>query len=51
VALFTHGHAMQQVGDSNPGRSTIVGGIFHPTKQLVRISPPNMPYIVNSEFV
>ena len=49
VELFTHGydHAGREVGGSNPGRGTIVGGGFHPTKQLARFSPPNMSYIVN----
>ena len=35
-------------GGPNPGCSTIVGGIFHPTKQLAMFSPPNISYIVNS---
>jgi len=33
------------------GSGTIVGGAFHPTRQLVRFSPPNMPYLVNSKFI
>ena len=32
--------------ESRP-RHYSIGGVFHPTKQLVRFSPPNMPYIVN----
>jgi len=38
-------------GDSNPGRGTVVGGVFHLTKQLARFSPPNMAYILNSKFI
>jgi len=35
------------VGGSNPSRGITLGGVFHPTRQLARFSPPNMPYIVN----
>jgi len=28
----------------------IDGGVFHPTRQLARFSPQNMPYILNSIF-
>ena len=31
-----------EVGCSNPGRGTIVGGVFRPTRQLAMFSPPNM---------
>ena len=34
--LLTHGHDVWEVGGSNPGRGTIVGGVFHPTRQLAR---------------
>jgi len=30
---------------------TIVGGVFHPNKQLARFSPPNMPYIIEYKFI
>ena len=49
--FLTHGHAVRGVRGSNPGRDTIAGGVFHPTRQLAKFSPPNMPYIVNSEFI
>jgi len=32
--FLTHGHDRREVGGSNPGRGTIVGGIFHPTREL-----------------
>ena len=52
MGLFTHGygHAVWEVGGSNPSHGTIVG-VFHPTRQLVRFSSPNMPYIVNDKFL
>jgi len=37
-------------GGSNPSLITLVG-VFHPTKQLARFSPLNMPYIANSKFI
>ena len=45
---LVHDRAVREVGASNPGPGTIVRGIFHPTKQLARSSPPN---IVNDKFV
>ena len=53
VELFTYDycHAMREVGGSNPGRGTIVGGVFHPTGQLAKFSPTNMSYILNSKFI
>jgi hypothetical protein len=52
VRLFTYGygHAVREVGGSNPCCDTIVGGVFHPTRQLARFSAPNMPIILNSKF-
>jgi len=47
----THGHAVLEVGGSNPGRGTKVAGVFHPNRQLARFSTPNTPYIVNYKFV
>jgi len=38
-------------GSTNPGRGTIDGGVFHPTSQVLRFSPPNMPSIVNFKFI
>ena len=38
---------VREVGGSNPGCGTTVGGIFHPTRQMARFSPPNMSSIVN----
>jgi len=49
--FLTNGHAVLEVGGSNPRRGTILGGAFHPTKQLAKFSPPNMPSIVNSNFI
>ena len=49
--FLTHGHAVREVGGSNPGCGTIVGGDFHPPSQLGRFSLPNMPTIVNSQFI
>ena len=34
--LSPRGHAVREVGGSNPGRGIIVGRVFHPTKQPVR---------------
>ena len=48
--FLTHGHAVWEVGGSNPSRGNIVG-VFHPTRQLARFSPPNMPSIVKSKFI
>ena len=44
--LLSHGHAVWEVGSSNPSRNTIVE-VFYPTRELTRFSPPNMPSIVN----
>ena len=30
--FLTRGHAVREVGGLNPGRGTIVGGVFHPTR-------------------
>jgi len=54
ASIKTHGfltrdHPVPEVGGSNPGRGTMVGGGFHPASILARFSPPNMPYIVNSK--
>ena len=49
--FLTHGLPVREVGGSNPGRGTIAGGVFHPTRQLARFSLPNMPYIINYKFV
>ena len=40
-------HSVQEVGGSHLIRGTIVGGAFHPARQLTRFSLPNMPYILN----
>ena len=49
MRLFTYGygHSVREVAGSCLGRGTIAGGVFHPTRQLARFSPPNMPYILN----
>jgi len=49
--VHAYGNPVMEVGGSDPGRDTIVQGVFHPTRQLERFSPPNMPYIVNSKFM
>ena len=36
---------------SIPGRGTIVGRVFSPTRQLVRFSHLKMPSFQNSEFI
>ena len=51
VGLFNHGDSVREVGGSNPGRSTIIGGVFRPTKHLAMLSIPNMPSILNSKFI
>ena len=38
--FLTHGRAVREVAGSNPGRGTIVGGVFHPIRQLTRFSRP-----------
>ena len=47
LLTYGYGHSMREVAGSPLGRGTIVGGIFHPAKQLARFSPPNMPDILN----
>ena len=49
--FLARGRAVREVGGSNPDRGTIVGGVFHRTRELARFSPRNMPYIVNSKFI
>jgi hypothetical protein len=34
---------VREVVSSNPGRGTIVRGVFHPVRKLARFSLPNMP--------
>jgi len=46
MAFLIHRHGVMEVGGSNPGCGTIVG-VFHPTRQLVRFSLPNMLFILN----
>ena len=38
---------MPEVAGSRLGRGAIVGGVFHPARQLARFSLPNMPFILN----
>ena len=46
------GFAVLEVLGSNPSHDTIsIVGVYQPAKQLVKFSPPNMSYIVNSKFV
>ena len=40
--FLTHGHDVRLVGGSNPGRGCIVVGVFHSTRKLARLSPPNI---------
>ncbi|KAK2149731.1 hypothetical protein LSH36_439g02012 [Paralvinella palmiformis] len=40
--FLTRGHALREVGGSNPGRGTVVGAAFHPVRQLARFSPPSI---------
>jgi len=49
MVVFTHdyGHAVQEIGGSNPDHDTIIGGDFQPTRQLARFSPQYKSYIVN----
>ena len=49
MRLFTYGysHSVQEIQGSNPSSGTMVGGIFHPARQLARFSQPIMPYILN----
>jgi len=49
--FLTRGRAVWEVGGSNPSCGTIIGGVFHPRRQLARFSPPNMPYIGNSKLI
>ena len=49
--FLTHGRAVWEDGGSNPGYGTIVGGIFHPIGRLAKFSQPNMPSIVNLQFI
>ena len=39
--LFTYGyaHSVREVAGLRLGRGTMVGGVFHPARQLARISP------------
>ena len=39
--LINHGIIVREVADSNPGRGTKEGGVFHPTSQLARFSSKN----------
>jgi len=48
--LLTRAHAVQEIAGSNPDRGSVVG-VINTIKQLARFFPPNMPSIVNSEFV
>ena len=50
VKLFIYGYSVRKVACSRLGRGTIVGGVFHPARQLTRFSPPNMPYL-NFKFI
>ena len=49
MRLFTYGngHSVLEVAGSRLGRGNIVRGIFHPTRQPTRFSPPSTPYILN----
>jgi len=47
VFTYGYGHSVWEVAGSCLGHGTIVGGVFHPARQLARFSPPNMPYIQN----
>ena len=49
VSWFTYGYgdSVREVAGSRLGRGTIVGGVFHPARQLARFSPPNMSYFLN----
>jgi len=51
VGLFTNGydHDVRKVEGWNLGHGSIVG--FHPTNQLARFSPLNMPSIVKSKSI
>ena len=53
MRLFTYdyGHYVREVAGSRLGCGAIDGGDFHPTRQLARFSPANMPYFVNSTFI
>ena len=44
--FLIRGHDVTEVGCSNPGRGTILGGVFHQAWKLAMFSIPNMPYIV-----
>ncbi|KAK2139686.1 hypothetical protein LSH36_1657g00000 [Paralvinella palmiformis] len=45
----TQCYAVQEVGGSDPGRG-IMARFYHSSRQLAKVSSPNMPYIVNSKF-
>ena len=45
--IVSYGDGVREVGGWNPGHGIIVEGVFHPTMQLVRFFPPNMPFIVH----
>ena len=38
--FLTRGHAVREVGGSNPGRGTIAGGVFHPTGKIFSTDYP-----------
>jgi len=52
VRLFTYGygHSVQEVLGSLLDYGTKVG-VFHPSRQLARFSPRNMPYILSSKAI
>jgi len=49
--FLTRGHAVREVGGSNTGCDTTVGGVVHPARRLASFSLPNMPSIANSKSV
>ena len=48
--FIAHSQAIREVGGSNPGCGTIVGWVLHSKRQPVKISPTNMPSIVNGKL-
>jgi len=47
MRLFIYAHFVQEVTGSRLGCGTIVGGVFHPARQLARFSLLNIPSILN----
>ena len=47
---YGYGHSVPEVAGSRLGCGTLVGGVFHPARQLARFSPANMPHVLNMPY-